>query len=286
MTTRRTALLLVALSLFGAACGRLNDAGGNGDGTAAGIPHPVGPDDLIVRWEFVGGFTSPEITLTRIPAFSLYGDGKLVTEGPQTEIYPGPALPNLLVQRISEDGVQAILAAARDAGLTNGDASYPNPCVADAPDTRFTVVADGRTSVVTAGALGIGGGGCQASDPQATKRLSAFLEQLGTLPSWLPAGSVGSEQSFTPTGLAIYVHNYTPDPQLQESPVAWPGSALARAGDAVDAVPDLRCAVVDGTDVPTVLKAASSANQLTPWTSNGRDFGIIFRPLLPDEPGC
>ena len=56
-----------------------------------------------------GGFVAPSYSLKPVPAFSLYGDGRLIIEGPQIEIYPGPALPNLLVTRISEDGVQAIL---------------------------------------------------------------------------------------------------------------------------------------------------------------------------------
>jgi hypothetical protein len=35
-----------------------------------------------------------------------------------------------------------------------------------------------------------------------------------------------------------------------------------------------------------VLPLAQSANQLTPWRSDGAKFAILFRPLLPDESGC
>jgi hypothetical protein len=284
MTARRLAVPVLATLVLFTACGRLNRGGG--DPAVRGIDHPTGPSDLVLRWEYVGGFTSPEILLTRLPSFSLYGDGSLVTEGPQIEIYPGPALPNLVVRHVSEEGIQAILAAARDAGLTAGDATYANPCVADAPDTRFTVVAAGRTSVVTASALGVGGGDCQGSDPEAMKRLSAFVTRLGNLEKWLPDGSLGVEASYTPTGLRVYVRDYVADPQLQQDAVRWPGAPLAGAGRAVRMVPDLACAVVGAADLDPVLHAAATANQLTPWTSGGAEFGVVFRPLLPDESGC
>jgi hypothetical protein len=294
MKTRRLALPLLALPLLAllllaAACGRLNDSGGGaGDPTGGLIAHPTGPNDLVLRWEYVGGFVSPETLLGRIPAFSLYGDGRLISEGPQIEIYPGPALPNLLVQTISEDGIQAILAAARDAGLTDGDATYPFPCVADVPDTRFTVTAGGTTSVVTATAVGGGGEGpCQGADTTARAKLSDFWSKLGSLATWLPEGSIGTEQPYTPDGFRIYVRPYVAgDPSVEQSPIEWPGTGLDSAGEPVDMIRGVRCGVVDGPDVSKVIDAAAKANQLTPWTSDGRDFGVVFRPLLPDESGC
>lgn len=286
MKTRLLALPLLALSLLAAGCGRLNDTGPGGTGD--GIDHPTGASDLVLRWEYVGGFVSPESLLGRVPAFSLYGDGRLITEGPQIEIYPGPALPNLLVRTISEDGVQAILSAARDAGLTSGDANYPFPCIADAPDTRFTVTADGRTSVVTATGLGAAEGPCPGADLEARKTLSDFWTKLGSLEKWLPEGSIGAEQPYTADAFRIYVRPYqADDPSLEQTPIAWPGTQdLGSAGEPVDMIRGVRCGVVDGSDVSRVIDAAAKANQLTPWTSDGRDFGIVFRPLLPDESGC
>jgi hypothetical protein len=285
MRTRRLAAPLLALSLLGAACGRLNDAGPGSN--AGGIAHPTGPDDLIVRWEYRGGFVSPEALLGRIPSFSLFGDGRIVTEGPQIEIYPGPALPNLLVQTVNEDGIQTILEAARDAGLTNGDASYPSACVADAADTTFTVVADGRTSVVTAAALGGADGSCPGADADARTKLFDFWSRLGGLATWLPDGSIGQERPYTPDAVRIYVRPYVADePSLRQTAMRWPGSPLASVGEPVDMMGGLRCGVVAGSEVSDVLDAATKANQLTPWTSGGRDFGIVFRPLLPDEFGC
>jgi hypothetical protein len=42
-----------------------------------------------------------------MPSFSVMGDGTIIEPGAQDEIYPGQALPPLLVRTISEDGIQA-----------------------------------------------------------------------------------------------------------------------------------------------------------------------------------
>ncbi len=285
MTTRSPiAFPLIMFSLLAAACGRMAGAGG-ADG---GISHPTGSGDLVLRWELVGGFVAPEALLSRVPAFSLYGDGTLITEGPQIEIYPGPALPNLQVRTVSEEGIQAILAAARDAGLTRGDARYPYPCIADAPDIRLTVVAGGRTSVVSATGLGVGESACPNADLRARARLAAFWAKLGELDRWLPDGSIGPERPYTPRAFRVYVRPYAApsEPGLDQSPVRWPAGPLGASGEPVDLVRGVRCSVIDGQQTADVLAAARAANQLTPWVSSGRDFSVVFRPLLPDESGC
>lgn len=271
------------LALLAAACG---EEGGNGAGSGR-IDRPTGADELVLRVEVVGGFVPVDYTLRAVPGMSLYGDGRLILEGPVIEIYPGPALPNLQVTRISEEGIQAILEAAREAGLTEGDASHDYQCVADAGTTRFTVTADGRTSVVSAYALGLEGGECRGVDVEARADLLAFQIKLGDLGSWLPAGSMGREEPYEPSRTRVYVQAYRADPELPQETVAWPLSGdLAGFGEPVEILPEARCGVVDGPDLDRLLEAARSANQLTPWTSGGEEFGLIFRPLLPDETGC
>jgi hypothetical protein len=288
MRTRRLALPLIAITLLSAACGRLSGSStGDGSPSPQGIEHPMGASDLVLRWEISGGFVNPASLLGRVPSFSLYGDGTLVTEGAHTEIYPGAALPPLLAQTISESGVQAILAAAKAAGLLDGNATYPYPCVADVPDTVFTVNAGGRTSVVTATALGTGEMACQGSDEQSRDKLTTFLSKLGDLASWLPAGAVGTDHAYTPAALRIFVQPYQPDPSLKEKAVPWPGAKPLSSVDGTVEMPQgVSCGVVDGADADAVLNAAASANELTPWTSDGHRYSVVFRPLLPDESGC
>ena len=295
MTHRWAGILgaTLALGLLAAACGEPQDGGGGtGDtgGTGGAIEHPTGADDLVLRWEYTGGFVPYEYNLSRIPSWSLYGDGRVIVEGPMIEIYPPPTPPSLLVTRLSEDGVQAILGAAEDAGLMDGDATYDYPCIADAATTVFTTNAGGRTSVVSAYALGDAmGGSCPDVDDEARQALADFQTSLGDLASWLPEGSVGVEEPFAYDEMRIYAQPYQGEPELPQQPVDWPlATGLGDFGASVDAggISELRCGVVSGADLEAVLGTAQGTNELTPWTSDGDEYRLILRPLLPDEHGC
>jgi hypothetical protein len=212
----------------------------------------------------------------------------MIVPGPQIEIYPAPALPSLVVTHLSEDAVQSVLEAARGAGLMEGDASYGYDCIADAPTTTFTINAEGRTNVVSAYALGLDDGGdCPGVDPGARAKLSAFWTRLGNLPSLAPEGSLGREEPYEPTELRVFVLPDQHDPELPQEPMPWPlERSLEAFGEPSDGLEGVRCGVVSGADLDPVLEAVGSANQLTPWTSDGTKHRLIFRPLLPDEHGC
>jgi hypothetical protein len=279
---------LLALTMLAGACGRLNGNHGNDPGSGGGISHPTGADQLVLRMDVGGGFVAPSYSLRQIPAFSLYGDGSLITEGPQIEIYPGPALPNLLVQTISEDGVQAILAAAKDAGLLGPDHSYDYMTVSDAPTTTFTVNADGSTHVISAYALAMGQGNA-GPDKAPLDALAAFAAKLGDLSSWLPNGAVGDQTQFDPSGLRVYVQDYSQagDGALPEATVDWPlAQPLASFGDPLENLVGTSCGAVTGSDFATLYPLVKKANEITPWLSEGTKYLLLFRPLLPGEQGC
>jgi hypothetical protein len=281
-----TAAALVAVALLGAACGGPNDDGSDGD---PAIAHPTAPDELVLRVDVGGGFLPVEYHLAQIPGVSIYGDGRMIMTGPVIEIYPAPALPNLQVRQLTEEALQAILRAARDAGLMEGDASYGFPCVTDLPTTTFTLSADGRTSVVSAYALGFeeGAGTCEGVDEAARADLVAFQSALGHLEGLVPAGSVGAEEPYVPGAMRVYVLPYRGDPELPQEPVAWPVTgSMGTFGHPAGVAQGARCGIVAGPDLVPLLEAAAGANQLTPWTSGGREHAAIFRPLLPDEHGC
>jgi len=284
---------LLALALVAAACGGIgdNDSGGGSDRDDA-IAHPTGTDDLILRHETGGGFVPVEYNLRALPGVSIYGDGRMIVQGPVIEIYPGPAMPNLQVTRLSEAAIQAILREARDAGLLGPDASYDYACVTDLPTTTFTVNADGGTHVVSAYGLGFAEGAeatgeCPGVDVAARERLYDFSLKLGDLRSWLPEGSYSDEEPYEPDAMRVYVSAYRGDPELPQPETAWPlGSSLRSFGERDRNLPDIRCGVVEGQDLSTLLPEAQAASELTPWTRGRSRFGLIFRPLLPDESGC
>jgi hypothetical protein len=283
MRTRSLAVSLVALSLLVAGCGRLTKAG------SGGIDHPVGAADLVLRMDVGGGFVAPAYELRRIPTWSLFGDGRIITEGPQIEIYPGPALPSVQVQTITEEGIQAILEAAEAAGLLGPDRTYGQGCVADAPTSTFTVYANGTKHVVSAYALGMVPGSCPGEDAEARAKLASFSAKLSDLAGWLPTGSLGEQGQFEFSEMRVYVQPYTgsPEPGLHQAAVDWPLSdPLPIFGEADATYGDFHCGVVGGANLAKLLPDAQRANELTPWRSDGADFSLIFRPLLPDEHNC
>jgi hypothetical protein len=280
--------------LLAAACA--DPAPGTGDGGATGgtgptgdtgTSHPGGANDLVLRVSTEGGFVPMDILRGQIPGFSLYGDGTVITTGAQIEIYPGPALPALIATPIADDGVQALLQAAVDAGLGK-DAQHVDlgdMAISDMPTTVFTLVVDGQTHVTTVYALGAVSdqpGGMSDEAWAARQALERFAVQVGDLRSWLPTGSVGEDAPYAPAALRIFVGPYVGDQDLQQAPVAWPlETGLATIGAPTDQGD--RCAVLEGADLGAVLPRAERANTLTPWTDGGERYGIGFRPLLPDE---
>ena len=294
----RTPAALLVLGILVTACADAStvpgngDGGGTGGGTGGGIDHPTGADDLVLRVSDEGGFVPVEYLLSAMPSFSLFGDGSAVTLGAQIEIYPGPALPPLISTPLTEDGVQAVLQAALDAGLDQ-DREYidmGSTMVADATTTVFTLTVDGTTHVTKVYALGFAGDerppGMSKEEFDARARLEALRATLQDLRGTLPEGSVGEEEAFTPTGLRLFVSGYRGERDLKQTPVTWPlDTPLPEFGEPAS-VEGYACAAVTGADLEAVLPLAEAANQLTPWVSDGERSAILFRPLLPDESGC
>lgn len=256
------------------------------------VEYPEGAGRLILRVSTEGGFVPVEHNLTRLPDLSLYGDGRMISQGPQIMIFPGPALPNVLVRQIEPAGVRAIMQEAAGAGLTGPDRRFDSAAgrITDLPDTVFTLVTAGgehSTSI-----YGFGSGqevvDVPEEEAEAIRALERLRERLTDLDSWLPEGSVGAEQSFEPESMRIFVSSPPPPSEegLDQPPMAWPlEQPLGEFGS--EASPQgYRCGTVEGEQLATVLEAAGRANQLTPWESAGELFSLSLRPLLPDESGC
>lgn len=162
--------------------------------------------------------------------------------------------------------------------------------VADAPDTVFTIHTDDLDRTVRVYALGASDQrppGMDADEFDARQRLAAFVEALGTLPSWLPSGSwAGGEVAYEAPAARIFVGPYREDPDLVQPPVSWPLDGPLAGFDASDTGYGYGCRVVDGSDwTDLVQPMAADANQLTPWRSDGERYTLVFRQLLPDEVG-
>jgi hypothetical protein len=266
---RSASLLVAALAL--SAC-----AGG---GTAAPAPSPSPaplPTGLVLQVALTGGFTTPEELASRLPVVSVYGDGRVLTQGPQIEIWPAPALPNVQVQQVDGATVRDLVDRAVEAGVTEtGDLGEPP--LADAPTTRFTLVTDEGTTVREVYAL------TETPPDTVTAEQAAARERLQDLVGVLTSVD-GESGAYVPQTVAGVVRPYTGgDPELPQPDVAWPGPELP--GSPLGA--GLTCVSATGQQAADVLAAAASANALTPWVAaDGSRWSIAFRPVLPHESGC
>ncbi len=278
MRVRVLCAAVAAVLLLGA-CAR---PAADGAGADTGAAPPDG-DALVLRVRQEGGFVPPERIVGRIPDVSVYADGRMITQGPQIAIYPGPALPNLQVRQLDEAATGALIDDAFAAGVRSG-ADFGTPGVADAPTTRIDVVREGVTSTVSVAALRE----AMPDDPQLTAaqrtsraKLAAFLTRLDEM------AAAPGQQPYRATTLAALARAYdVPDDGLpkQPGPIAWPGPALP--GEYLNPNVKIGCVTASGAERDAILAVVKDANQNTPWGSGGNEYMVTFRPLLPDETGC
>ncbi|NUT37866.1 MAG: hypothetical protein HOV79_32875 [Hamadaea sp.] len=283
MTRMRLLLPLVAglLLVPAAACAK---AAGDQPGDT-GSTGSYAADAAVIQATYVGGFVPAEHNVTRLPLVAVYGDGRVITEGPQIAIYPGPALPNVLVQKISPKDVDKLVKKALDAGVGTAT-DFGQPPIADAPSTKFRVLSASGEKVTEVYALGeADGNGLTEAQVKARQKLKKLLDDLTNLKATLGEDAVGKEEPFRPAALAAVARPWQADASGvgPQPDVAWPGPQLP--GKPIGQL-DMGCVTVTGDALTATLKAAEKANAITPWTSGGKKWLISFRPLLPDEAGC
>lgn len=276
-----------------------SEGGGGGD-----IAHPTGAADPILLVETAGGFAMPSMVAARVPQLAVYGDGRVIMQGVQTLEFPGPALPALIERTMTEDGIQALLAAIEDTNLFTEDHAFTGAMavVADAADTVFTLRTDEgdiTVSIYGLGTLDPAMGvppGMDQSEIQAHGLLGRLNEALMTVDAWIGSEGWESEgwQPYQPDALRLYVRDVTGQPMdggdLEGQVREWPtdddpaafGEEVALFGDGS------RCGVVDGDAGQVWLQELWASNQNTQWTDDGeRRFSVLARPLLPhDEHTC
>ena len=167
---RRAFLCAVAvtpvLAALAAACGDPDQAPVATDPTTpgivpdtsapAGIAHPTGADEVVLRLAYEGGFVPAGFAFVNTPAALVGGDRRLFVPGATTLQFPGPLLPTVIVRNLTEDEIQAVLRVVSDAGLLSTPPGYSGgDNVADAPNTVLTINAAGGSFVHSAYALGI-----------------------------------------------------------------------------------------------------------------------------------
>lgn len=292
MVAKRIALaaaaMVMGVGLVVGACGG-GDGGSSGGSTpttgpAGTIAHPKGSDEIVIQIRTGGGFVPVEYNFTMLPDFTLYGDGTVIVTGPVIAIYPGPAMPNLQTTKISEDVVQEILSAAKETGLFQNGVDYGTPNVADIGTTTIVVNAEGTTYTSSIYALGFEEGAGLTMEQQQARAAVAVLQGNLIALAFGPGDFTWTPYEFS--SLAVFSRavdpGNAPDPNdVQPNRLAWPLADLATAGEEVH--PGLRQVVVTGGDLATLKPLLDQATQITIWDSEGADYNLWFRPLLPDE---
>ncbi len=312
---------VLALALTG--CQSLRDGAGDppADDVAAGgsdeAPADPGPGGVpagvgapVVQVWSGGGFVPVGWDFSQVPELTVYEDGTTITPGPQIRIYPGPLLPYVLVSQLDAADVEAIVAAARAAGLLTAAPDYGMPGVADLPTTHIAITVDGVTYEHAAYALGyvsgegmdgagvdgegvdgagmdgegVGGAGVPPAvvsgltEEQVAARavLAEFLTQVNGI-----ALAEADTTEYAPTAVAMFawaLEGSDAATQPEAEVVPWPiDTPLADAHE---------CTVIDGDAASVLLTALGTATQTTYFEQDGVTYQAWVRPLLPHETSC
>ncbi len=301
----RTFLSILAVPLLAAACvgpgsGGVPSASPASPGPPAPSASPASPapsassryvvaagaDKPILRLSKYGGFMPPGYLLTMMPTVALYGDGRLIVQGPTIEIYPAPLLPNLRQLHVTPAEIQKIVAAADAAGLLGPDAHYDAINIMDAGTTVFTTTVDGRTHTVSAYALGESGISNDAAVTSGRTKLVDFSTKISDLARFL-GRPLSDTQAYAPTEMRVFVGPAPGvDPAFPNPQTApWPLTVNPKLGHAITN-PGITCMVIKGADLTSFLKVATGANALTVWSAPSGRFSVSVRPLYPEEMGC
>ena len=243
------------------------------------------PDDggLVLQVAYTGGFVPPQAAYADLPLVSVYADGRVFTEGPVAAIYPGPALPNLQVSQIQPARVEELVQHALDAGVGQ-PVDVGIPSVADAPDTRFTVVTDDGTLTSDVPALQEGRPTEDGKSVLTDEQIAARTDLQGLLDELTGLSAQGST-AYRPTAIAAVVSTNFPPEASPDDVATWPGPPLP--GDELSTGTDLYCVTARGKAADAVLEAAGRATTGTVWTNpDGGRWAVSLRPLLPDENSC
>jgi len=245
--------------------------------TIAGIEHPTGATDIILRFEEGGGFVPIDFLATQAPSFTLYGDGTVVFRDSQA-VPPEPvgnlnrSVPFQTI-RLGEEGIQALIEQALGPGGLGIAAGPYMGQGADLPSATFTINADGRQKQVTVVALTPD---MHPQDVLIVTSLANFADRLRTF-----GNDVAGEVVFEPTG---YRGTLQKIDQANGAVADWPWTDL-QPSDFIAGANDflllhtLTPAQVAALAVPGVEGGMLGLN----IQKDGKLYSLALRPLLPDE---
>jgi hypothetical protein len=253
------------------------------------LDHPTGPGDIVLRAGTRGGFIRLETVMSRLPEFTLYGDGRVLilpTEEAATGggggggLNPaaggaGPIVPQTLREgRLTEPEIEALLKyALTDGRLGTARDAYLGG-IMDAPSTVFEVDGGGvHKSVLVTGLT---------PDPQpgpdaaTIKAFASLMDKLRSIPT---TGTYVSDrieavlaESDAAPGVPLGVWPWT-DLKPADFPPPPDGAAIQFPSRLLTAAQ--AAAVADETASGPVLQSVKGPD--------GKTYSLLLRPALPEE---
>lgn len=247
-----------------------------GDGAVATDPETEAREAPILTIGDIGGFVPVEFALSRGPRFVLTDQDRLIYEGPQVAIFPGPLMPSLVAAQLTSDDLEEVMGLVDRAGLpeitteVNDSASL---LIADAPTTVFTFVDDQGEHRFEVYALGIG----EFDDPRIT-----VLEELLNALAALSGSREG--QPYESDAIQVIVGPAASSGDPAEVIEPWPLSDPST--DLPQMFGDFSCQTYGEESADNPVDVLAAAHEMTLWQEGEQTHRILARQLFPGETGC
>jgi hypothetical protein len=250
--------------------------------TSSPAPGPTNEPDarqqVWLRMEEVGGFAPFHASLLRVPAFTLYRDGRAIFQADIGARASGEIPPLLQATLGPRQAMTLVERALDEGGLRDARTDYAVDGVADATTTVFTVDADGAGKSVSVYGLGFSDEG---PDRDALGRFLRLAKSLTDPDRWLPR-----DAEVTDYEPLLYRGVFIEDDPAGPDLLPWPWEDLTPAD------------LIRNEDATAISQADLTAEQAARVAEvpNGGAFDIAIaapdgaaawrlglRPLLPDE---
>jgi hypothetical protein len=293
---RRTTLLVAsALSIVVAACSGggastppssdPSSAPSEAPSPVAGIGHPTGATDIILRYDEGGGFVMPAFVAANTPHYTLYGDGTVVLRDPAKEAPPAQGdafvMNPLQIAKLSEEQIQEVLAyALGEGGLAAARAEYLNQMISDASTATFTIDTGDLKKSVAVYALGLE----DPNDPDAPAK-AAFKKLADRLVGMADGGAIAATD-YVPTAYRVTIFDAMGAVPTELKTWPWDDVAITDFKPSADPngnqFPHLTMTPEQVAELGVTGYEGGFQN-LVVTGPDGKMYTIAVRPLLPDE---
>ena len=243
----------------------------------AGIEHPTGAKDIVLRFEEGGGFVPIDFLATQAPSFTLYGDGTVVFRDPQATPPEPVGNVNRSVPfetiRLGEVGIQALLEQGLGPGGLGIAVGPYIGRVADIPTATFTVNADGRTKQVSVSGLSPD---MHPENALIVGQLARFADQLRTF-----GNGIAGEEVYQPTAYRGVLSKVD---QAAGAVVDWPWPAIKPDDFVAGQNEFLMSRTMTPAEVAVLgIQGIEGGMIGMSLQKDGKSYSFALRPLLPDE---